>query len=447
MIITARWVLPVSCDPIKDGAVVIEGDRIKDVGTAGEMKKRYRDDDIKELGMAIVMPGLVDVYTHLEYSVFRGLYDDLAYVPWLMKVNELTKRLKGQDFYISVELGAMEAIRSGITCVGDVVATQEGLEALLKSQMRSVAFQEAVGMDDSKLEESFAALRARVSKWQGLAEGSNTRIGIAPHSVFAVSPRFFNKIADYAKEEDLMTCIRLAESQEELNFIEYGSSALANEYRDSMGWTDILWQPLGVTPIKYLESWGVFEGKVLAAHCIYVNKEDIEILKKNNVSVAYCPRTNAKLGTGVAPLTKYFSEGINVGLGTDNLASSNNMDFYSEMRIGLLLQRGMARSVENLSAKTFVHMATMGGARCLGLDSEIGSLEPGKKADIIAIDASHSHQMPMTDPFSNIVYTLNQEDVELTIINGETVYEKSSWFTLDKGEVTGKIDSIRGKLM
>lgn len=446
MIIKAKWILPVSTDPIENGAVVIDGSEIIDIGNAQEILARFKDHEVKDLNMAIVMPGLVDVYTHLEYSIFRGIYDDLAYVPWLIKMRELISRLDGDDFKVSVRLGAMEAIRSGITCVGDVVSTDSGFKALAQSGMRALAFKKVIGMDDAILDDSAKEMKKSISSWVKKAKGTNVEIGIAPHSIFAVSPSFFKIIANYAKEKNMLVCLRLSESMEEINFVEYGSSSLANEYRDYMGWHDVLWQPMGVTPAKYLEQWDVFNCRVMAAHCIHVSKEDIEILKKYNVAVAYCPRTNAKLGTGIAPLTKYFAEGLNVGLGTDNLASSNNMDFYNEMRIGLLLQRGMARTVENLSAKDFVYMATMGGAKCLGLEDRIGSIEPGKQADIIAIDASHSHQMPMTDPYSNIVYTVNQEDVELTIIAGKTVYENSQWFTIDKEDVVAKVDAVRGKL-
>lgn len=447
LLIKAKWILPVSSEAIENGAVIIEGERILDIGTAVTMQARYPDVQVKDLGVAIVMPGLVDVYTHLEYSVFRGRYDDLTYVPWLIKLSELTERLSGEDFRISVELGALEAIRSGITCVGDVFTSQEGFEALNECGVRAVAFKEVIGMDDRFLEESLKTLTDKIDALMSKTSDSLVTIGIAPHSVFAVSPRFFQKIGELAQHRDLRLCIRLAESQEEINFIEYGSSSLAIEYRDTMGWNEILWQPMGVTPVKYLEEWGVFDGSVLAAHCIHVSKEDIDILEKHDVAIAYCPRTNAKLGTGIAPLQKYFASGLDVGLGTDNLASSNNMDFYNEMRIGLLLQRGMARSVENLSAKQFIRMATLGGARCLGLDDQIGSLEPGKQADLIAIDASHSHQMPMTDPYSNIVYTVNQEDVMLTIVAGRIVYENSTWFTIDRDRVVASVDSVRGKLV
>jgi 5-methylthioadenosine/S-adenosylhomocysteine deaminase len=261
-----------------------------------------------------------------------------------------------------------------------------------------------------------------------------------------VSPPLYKESAKWAREQNLPLCTHLAGSKAEYDFVKYGSGQLSTEYWELVGWQDILWQPTGVSPVKYLEKWGVFEGSnLLAVHCVQVNEADIDILSRYGVSVAHCPRCSAKLGMGAAPLPSFLSRGLNVGLGTDSPASNNTMDVFDEMRIGLLIQRGLTRSAD-FTAEDFVYMATLGGARAINMQDKIGSLEPGKEADVVVVDMSHSHQIPTRDPYSALVYTANQENVVLTMIGGKVLYKDSAYTTLDEAEILKKAEPIRKRI-
>lgn len=446
MLLTARWVLPISGKPIGDGAVLVEGEKISAVGEQKKMRRSHPQEEILNFGNAIILPGFVNTHTHLEYSILRGVCDDLPFVLWIIQLIKKSQRLNQNDWLVSAKLGTLEAIHSGITCMGEVSRTGAGFQAMLESGLRGVVFCEVFGMDDNRLNEIMLEMKDRVEKWKHGAEKSMLQVGVSPHSPYTVGPKIFYHIADWARREGLYLTLHLAESQDEYQFVKYGASMLANDFRDAVGWSHLLWQPTGASPVKYLEQWDVFEGEVLAAHCVEVEPMDVDLLKKYDVAVAHCPRSNAKLGTGIAPLPVFLRNGLKVGLGTDSLASSNTMDFFDEMRIGLLLQRGKEKIVDGLCAEDFVVMATLGGAQALRMEDKIGTLEAGKQADIIAVDISHSHQMPVRDPYSSLVYNANQEDVVFTMVGGRILYTKGQFSTLDHEKIMAEAEPIRTKL-
>jgi 5-methylthioadenosine/S-adenosylhomocysteine deaminase len=199
--------------------------------------------------------------------------------------------------------------------------------------------------------------------------------------------------------------------------------------------------------VQYVLQWRLFDApNVLAVHCTQVDDADIEVLASRDVSIAHCPRANAKLGMGIAPIGKFLSAGACVGLGTDSPAASNAMDIFEEMRIGLLLQRAILGEERFMIARQFVKMATLDAARALRIDHEVGSLEPGKRADIIAVDISKSHQVPTHYPYSTLVHTANQENVLYTMVGGRVVYEGRQWPGLDHERVLARAEEMRDKL-
>lgn len=447
MLLTAKWVLPVSTKPIKDGAVLVKKERIKKVGKAAELKKAYPKEEIVNFGQAVILPGFVDTHTHLEYSVFRGIIDDLAFTPWKIELTKRANKLAKSDWLASAQLGALEAISSGITTIADITKSGVSLLAAKDAHLRGIIFYEVSGMDNSKVKKIMAETRKGIDEWRKRSLGTRLQIGASPYSSYTVAPTLFKAVSDFARDEKLTVSLHVAGSKDELVFIRYGSSALATVYRELMGWDDVLWQPMGVTPVKYLQQWDTFEsGRVIAVHCIQVTEADIDILKKYDVAIAHCPKCSAKLGMGIAPLASLLERGFKIGLGTDSPASNNTMDLIDEMRTGLLLQRGKESSVENLDAERFVRMATLGGAEVLGLEKEIGSLEEGKYADIIAVSFSHSHQVPIADPYSSLVYTANQEDVTFTMVGGEVLYADDECTSLDKEEIFKKTEPVRAKI-
>ncbi len=447
MLLAAKWVLPVSQESIEDGAVVVSGDKIEAVGKRKELERNYPEEEVKDFGQAVLMPGFVDAHAHLEYSVFRGLCDDLSFTHWKMQVTKKSKKLTAKNWFSSAELGALEAIRSGITCIADTTDTGASLKASRQAGLRGIIFHEVMGMDNSRVGRIISEAKKNVSSWQAEAEGTNLEIGISPYSVYTVSPPLFKAVSDWAKEDNLTVCFHLAGSPDEYEFVKYGSSPLATSFLEQMGWNDLLWQPTGVSPVKYVEQWDALEsGKVIVVHCIQVSDADIDILKKYDVSVVHCPKCSAKLGMGVAPLGKFLYRDLKVGMGMDSPASNNTMDMFDEMRIGLLLQRGLEEKVEGLSAENFIKLATLGGAQALRIDSEVGSLEKDKKADLIAVDVSHTHQNPVCDPCSALVYTANQEDVIFTMVGGRVLYEGGEYLTLDKERIIATTKPVRAKL-
>ncbi|MDI6821852.1 MAG: amidohydrolase family protein [Actinomycetota bacterium] len=446
MLLAAKWVLPITSDPIENGAILISKDKIKAVGRKRDLIKTHPKETVIDFGKAILLPGFVDTHTHLEYSVFRGMCDDLPFALWKIQVTKKSKKLSDSDWISSAQLGTLEAIQSGITCIADISSTGASLSTALLAGLRGAIFCEVSGMDHSKIDEVVSCARRNVHSWLEQSQNSHLKIGVSPLGVYTVAPPLFKAVSDWARKEDIPLCLHLAGSPDEYSFIMYGSSLLATTYRDLMGWSDLLWQPMGVSPVKYVEQWDVFEGEVIAVHCIQVGERDIDILRKYDVAIAHCPKCSAKLGMGIAPLRDFIRCGLRVGIGTDSPASNNTMDIFDEMRTGLLLQRGASESVEGFSAEQFVRMATLGGAEVLKMEGEIGSLEEGKQADIIAVDISHSHQIPVNDPYSALVYTTNQENVIFTMVGGKVLYEKNGYSILDQEEILACTEPIRKKL-
>lgn len=446
MLLSAKWVLPISHNPIQNGAVLIEGSKIKDVGKLKSLAARYPGEEIKDFGKAVILPGFVDLHTHLEYSVFRGVCDDLGYADWKIQLTIKSEALGKGDWIHSAYLGALEAIQSGITTIADITKSGASLIAARDAGLRGIIYYEVTGMDHTKVSQTISKAERDVAHWIDSASGSNLTIGFAPHSPYTVSAPLYKESVRWARAQNLQICTHLAGSKAEYDFVKYGSGQLANEYWEVAGWGNILWQPTGVSPVKYLEEWGVFEGgNILAVHCVQVDEPDIDILQRYDVAVAHCPRCNAKLGMGIAPLSSFLERGLKVGIGTDSPASNNTMDPFAEMRTGLLMQRGITKSA-GFTAQDFVYMATLGGAKAINLQDKVGSLEPGKEADIVVVDMSHSHQIPIRDPYSALVYTANQENIILTMVAGKVLYQDYKYTLLDEVEILKKAEPIRKKV-
>jgi 5-methylthioadenosine/S-adenosylhomocysteine deaminase len=446
MLLTARYVLPISAPHIEDGAVLVQGDTIVDVGLAADLRAAHPDEEVREWGQAALMPGFVDLHTHLEYSAFRGLVDDLPYTDWKMQVLKKEAGFSDSDWADSATLGALEALSSGITTIADISNTGASLRAALAAGFRGVVYREVATMVKSEVPGVLAEGLEQVGEWQESAKDSLFRVGIAPHAPYSCHPELYRGVADAAIAQQLPVATHLAGSRDEYNFVKYGSSPLASDLRRVKGW-EASWLPTGVSPVRYLLQWGFFDvPDVLAIHCVQVDDEDIEVLAQRDVAVAYCPRCSAKWGMGIAPLKRFMDRGIRIGIGTDSPASNNTIDFFDEMRIGLLLQRGMSGDVEAFTSRRFVRMATTWGARALRLEDRIGSLAPGMQADIIGIDLSTSHQVPTLDPYSAIVYTANQENVLFTMVAGNTLFESGEYATIDAERAMAHSEELRVKL-
>ncbi|MDO8735836.1 MAG: amidohydrolase [Thermoleophilia bacterium] len=444
-IISATWVLPVTSDPIHKGAVAIEGDVIRAVGPTQRILDEFPAAEVTDFHHSIILPGFVNCHSHLEYAVFRGLLDNENFGPWMIDFLDQKSKLSRGDYEISAMLGASECVSSGITTVGESMYSGTSLTAIGIAGIRARAYQEAFGLDDNKMDDSLAQLKDLLEELEE-EKGDLVEIGIFPHATYTVSANYYRAIAELARELGMKFATHLAESEEESKYIRSGSGILALDFREKVGWDYLNHEPFGVTPVKYLQQWQVYGPDFMAVHCVHVNDADIDALARRDVSIAHCPKSNAKLGCGIAPLPAFLRAGIRVGFGTDSPASSNIMDMFGEMRTAIFLHRGAAQDAGVLSAAECVQLATLGGARALGMADRIGSLEPGKQADLIAVDMEYSHFTPIHDPYSSLVYGANQEDVFFTMVAGRPLYTRKVLLTVDDEEIAAKAREVKEKL-
>lgn len=446
MIYQSEWVVPIASPPLKDGAVRVQDGQITDVASAKELTERYPDEPVTDFHHAVLLPGFVNAHVHLEYSVYRGLFDDCNFGDWMLRFSVSKRRLGPEEYRASALLGAMECAGSGITTIGDTVfdgeATVRAAEAF---GLRTYAFVEVFGMDDARIDRSVELVDERINHLRRTA-GPLVKVGLSPHAPYTVSGQLYRTLTAYALDRGLKVAIHVAESEEEVTFIRNGAGVLAHDFRELVGWEHIMWMPTGTSPIKYLEQWDALDSDVIGIHCVQVSPSDIEVMKKYDVAVAHCPKSNAKLGAGIAPVGEFLAAGLRVGLGTDSLATNNILDMFDEMRMAIFLHRAKQESATCITAEDALRMATLGGARVLGLEDSIGTLEPGKRADIIAVDMENSHFWPIDDPVSSVVYGANQEDVFFTMIDGRVVYDKKVFPGVDAAKITADATAVRGKL-
>lgn len=388
--------------------LAIAGSRIVGVGQA---PAGFVPDRVVDGRDRIVLPGLVNTHTHLSMTLMRNYADDLQFWPWLMeRVKPLEDHLVPEDVRIGARLGIAELIRGGTTCFHDMYfeldqVADEVASAGLRARLCGALF------DNSGQGE--ALLRAAVDvhdEWHGKADGRVT-VGLGPHSAYLCSPAYLREILAEAQR---MTCglhIHLAETEREVE---------ENRQRH------------GSTPAQLLADLGCFGVPVIAAHGIYLDAADQRLLAEHHVSVAHNPGSNLKLANGIAPVQNLLDSGVNVSLGTDGAASNNNLNLFEEMHLAALLQKWVRRNPEALPAREVLRMATIRGARALGLESEIGSLEVGKRADVIVIDAAQPHLSPRHDAVALLVYSAQAADVSMVLVDGRVLLEDRKFTTIDE---------------
>ena len=424
MLLCAQYILPITSEPFQDGAVLVRDGVIRDIGKVDMLKLRYPEEEVADFGLAALMPGLVDLHTHLENSVMRGIVHDVPYTTWILSVAEKSSKMDVSDWYDSAILGGLDALSSGITCVADITVTGAACTATQKLGLRSVIYREVGAMDKRRVDYAMRMAENDIMHWREEVDSSRITIGVAPAAIYTCHPSVFGRVAEFANRENV-----------------HGMDV-------KRGYVEIPpWLPTGTSPVRYALNWGAFEtSNVLAIHCVHVDEEDVKKLKEYDVAVGVCPRCNAQLGMGVAPVNEFLRAGLRLGLGTDSPAATDSTDMLTEMRLGMLVQRAVDVN-EFLDSSTMLEMATMGGARALRLDDKIGSLDVGKRADVIAVDLSSSHQTPTTDPVSAVVNTCTATDVLMTMVDGKLLYEKSRWHVdVEVAKNIARVIEIRGKL-
>ena len=439
---SARWVLPVSASPIEHGAVAVEGQRIVGVGDRAEVVARFPSFRLEDLGEAVILPGLINTHTHLELTAMRGYLEneETDFFAWLRKLTLARLNiLTPDDLSVSVLWGACEAVRAGITCVGDASdAALTSMEALHEVGLRGVVYQESFGPDPKLVTENFEKLKSKVQELRGI-ESELVRAGVSPHAPYTVCGPQLEMIAEFAESQRLPLMMHAAESEAEDLLLREGCGPFAEGFAKR----EIKWNAPRVSTVQYLKQVGVLQVRPLLAHCIRVDDADIETLRDMGAKVAHCPKSNAKLGHRRAPFAKFLAAGFAVGLGSDSVASNNTCDMLEEARFATLLARS---DDQRISAKQALETATIGGARCFDLDAEIGQLKEGFQADLTAVALTGVHQIPNFDPVATLIFASSGRDVILTVIAGREVFREGSVAGVDEERLRSRMNEISAKL-
>ncbi len=419
-ILTAKYVLPITSEPILNGALAFENSEIVAVGSASEIVSLFPDAEIEDVGEAAILPGFVNCHSHLEITSMRGALDDVEhdFRSWLLKLNGLRASLTDEDIFAAAVAGAIEGARAGVTCFGDIGRMGlAGVAALKKVGLRGVVFQETEFSPDNRTaDDEFVKLATKYEVLRG-SETDLVRVGLSPHSPYTVGSRLFELIAQYSILNRVPLSIHAAESADETELLAHGTGLFKGFY-DRF---DLEWESPYCTPIEYLERLGVLSTQPLLAHCVTVSDTDIKRIANNGAKIAHCPKSNAKFGHGYAPFEAFLDAGIDVGLGSDSVASNNVCDLLEESRFAVLSARNREGSARFINAKEALETATLGGAKALGLERLIGTLEAGKQADIAVISLTHSAVKPIDDIHAALIFSASGRDVVRTIVAGNEI--------------------------
>jgi 5-methylthioadenosine/S-adenosylhomocysteine deaminase len=411
----------VTMDPaarvLNAGALAIDGRDIVAVDTAGAIAQRFTATESIDASAQIVLPGLINTHTHAPMVMYRGLADDLALMEWLQKYifPAEAKTVSPELVRAGTRLAALEMIQSGTTAYADMYYFEEEIaRATREAGIRGVLGQTIIQfpVPDAKTPaEGIARAVAFIRQWKA---DDLIVPAIAPHSMYTLDSATLKEIRGIADREKAPLIIHLAETRDEVKIAR-------DKYK--------------MTPVAFLDSIGVWGDRTLAAHGVHLTPADIQVLAKRRVAVSHNPESNMKLASGTAPVEALQKAGAVVALGTDGAASNNDLDMFEAMRQAAFLHKLVSNNPSALPARTAVRMATIDGARALGLDREIGSLEAGKRADLILVSTRGARQTPMYDPLSHLVYVARGDDVRTMIVNGRPVMRDRKVLTLNENAV------------
>jgi 5-methylthioadenosine/S-adenosylhomocysteine deaminase len=438
----AAWVLPVAAEPIREGAVMVGADgRIAAVGPSAAIEPPP-DAEIVELGAAALLPGLVNVHAHPELSLFRGALEDLRFRDWILRLVG-TKRtaMREDDYLVAARWTMVEAIRSGMTTLAATESSAAGAVAMREAGMRGVLYREVFGPDPAQADDSMAELRAAVDLLRR-DETELVRVGVSPHAPYTVSDRLFRAAAEYCVAEELPMAVHASESQAERELVERG----AGDFAPGLQARGIDTPVRGRTTVEMLDRLGVLDARPLLIHCVTIDAEDVLRIAESGCAVAHCPVANAKLGHGVAPYSALLDAGVRVGLGTDSVGSNNRLDLLEEARIASVVHRGQLASHEILSPADLLRLCTLDGAVALGIDARVGTLEPGKDADLCAVSLAGPHVRPVHDPVAAVFHAARASDVILTAVKGRVLFRDGVLATLDEAAISDAVDEAAARV-
>ena len=415
-------------EPVRDARVIISGDSIEEVSER-QNSPLPESDEIIHAEDAIILPGLINTHGHSPMTMFRGMADDLPLKEWLFDhiFPAEAKYLNPDTVYWASLLACLEMIASGTTTSVDGYFLADGIvKADHKAGIRALVAQGVIdlpapGRPDPKKNPELAL--AFLERWMDFSDLITP--GLFCHSPLTCSDKTLQKAHEISKRFASPLQLHLSETQEEPTEIK---------------------KRTGLRPVFYLDDLGILNRNLIAAHAVYLDEEEIDLLAKRDVKIAHCPESNMKLGSGIALVGSMLEKGVTVGLGTDGCASNNNLDLFGEMDTAAKLAKVANLDPTLLDARTVLKMATIGGARVIGLEDRVGTIEAGKKADIIIVDTNTPHMTPLYNPYSQLVYSATGGDVRDVIVNGKIVYRDRQFITLERDEIMSEVRRITRRL-
>ena len=410
---------------LENASIGIEGSIIKFLDSSDSLVSReFKADKTIDAKGNIVMPGLVNSHVHSPMAILRCYGDDLPLDDWLFgKVIPKEEKLTKDDIYWSGMLGIAELIKSGVTCFADMYEPSEVLIKMVTDA--SIRANISGPRSAQNLDEDNRNYIEHIKKHNNSNDGLIKEYSIV-HSVYTYPEEKIKDRIEVAKKAGTGIQIHISEAPFE---------------------GDLMKERYGKTTVEILNEWGMFEVPTIAAHCVHLSDNDIKILKEKNVNVVHCPSSNLKLASGIANVPKLLKEGVNVAIGTDGVSSNSNLNMVEEMHITSLIHKGHYMDPLAVNAKEVIQMATINGARALGFGDEIGSLEAGKKADLIIIDTDKIHLTPLTNVLSAIIYSMQASDVDTVMVNGKILMEKRRLLHLDEKRIKEEVKNRTSRIL
>lgn len=426
--LTARWILPISSDPIEHGAIELSSGRINQVFNStqfAELKPRLvaRGEQIEDFGEAIICPGLINLHTHIEYSSLALLETQASLIDWIPMLMRHVKSWNAEQFVESATLGARRMLNAGTTCILDSSFTGNAAVGAARAGLRAIVALELFGIVESETDNFWQGWQAR--REQLLARFENDEhsgygqaaeaiskglvlLSVAPHAPYTVGPSLTKRAIEWAERSGVVWTMHIAESFEESRWMQECDTSLdaflQKVHTLPEGRVEnISWRACGDSPVEYMRKYGLLNRSLVAAHAVQLNDADIQHLARHSVNVAHCPRSNSRLRAGAARVADLLQAGVSVGFGTDSAASNDDLDVLSEARFAWHLHRALTPDFR-FESREAIHRLTLGAARALGLSDSIGSLDEGKLADIAIFNISDTSEVARERPYDVLLY-------------------------------------------
>lgn len=405
-------------DVIKETDIYIEGSRIVGIG---EKPEGFSADKVVDGKDRLAIPGLINCHTHSYMSFMRNVADDLSFMDWLFgTIDPIEQQMTDEDTYWGACLAIIEMMKSGTTCFNDMqMNIHQTTRAVKESGMRAVICRGLVGSGNDEAGQS--RLKQAYEERDAAKDCDRLTFMLGPHAPYTCDDAYMRIVSEEAKKNNMGIHVHLSESESEIQQIK---------------------EKYGCSPIEMADKNGLFDVPAIAAHCVQITESDMDILRKKHVSVVTNPASNMKLGNGFAPVPAMLEKGINVCLGTDGAASNNSLNLFHELSLLTLIHKGVNRTPQCISAREGFRIATINGAKALGLEKETGSLEVGKKADIAILNLNTPSLTPRNNLLAGLSYSANGSEVETVIIDGKVTMENRKVLTLDEALVYQKVNDI-----